>query len=151
MDWGFALILLSTSFRDWENQLLFCKFTIWSWLNFSYLRKPKTCLVRKNAWVGLKVLQHNLSFCPALPLIKIILFSCCMRNTQCIHAVHRLVGRVFVNGLGDMGSIPGHVIPKTSKTVLDTSSLNTQQYKVCIKDKVEQFRERSSALPYTSV
>ena len=26
-----------------------------------------------------------------------------------------LVGRVFVNGLGDLGSIPGHVIPKTKK------------------------------------
>ena len=33
--------------------------------------------------------------------------------------------------------------------VLDTSLLNTQQYKVRIKGKVEQFRERSSALPYT--
>ena len=34
--------------------------------------------------------------------------------------------------------------------VLDTSLLNTQQYKVRIKGKVEQLRERSSALPYTS-
>ena len=34
--------------------------------------------------------------------------------------------------------------------VLDTSLLNTQHYKVCIKGKVEQFRERSSALSYTS-
>ena len=30
--------------------------------------------------------------------------------------------------------------------VLDTSLLNTQQYKVRIKGKVEQYRERSSAL-----
>ena len=35
--------------------------------------------------------------------------------------------------------------------VLDTSLLNTQQYKVRIKGKVEQFWERSNALPYTSV
>ena len=62
-----------------------------------------------------------------------------------------LVGRVFANGLGDLGSIPGHVIPKTFKMVLDTSLLNTQQYKVCIEGKVEQSRERCSALPYTSV
>ena len=48
-------------------------------------------------------------------------------------------------------SIPGRVIPKTQKMVLDTSLLNTQQYKVGIKGKVEQFRERSSALPYTFV
>ena len=63
---------------------------------------------------------------------------------------HWSVGRVFVNGPGDLGSIPGRVIPKTLKMVLDTSLLNTQQYKVRIKGQVEQFRERSSALPYTT-
>ena len=62
-----------------------------------------------------------------------------------------LVGRVFANGRGDWGSIPGRVIPKTFKMVLDTSLLNTQQYKVRIKGKVEQSRERSIALPYTSM
>ena len=61
-----------------------------------------------------------------------------------------LVGRVFTNGPGDLGSIPGCVIPKTLKMVLNTSLLNTWQYKVCIEGKVEQSRERS-ALPYTSV
>ena len=58
-----------------------------------------------------------------------------------------LVGKVFANGPGD----PGQVIPKTLKMVLDTSLLNIQQYKVCIKGKVEQSRERSSTHPYTSV
>ena len=62
-----------------------------------------------------------------------------------------LVGRVFANGLADLGSIPGRIIPKTLKMVLDTSLLNTQQYKVWIKGKVEQSRERSSALPYITV
>ena len=62
-----------------------------------------------------------------------------------------LVGRVFANGPVDLGSIPGRFIPKTLKMVLDTSLLNTQQYKVCIKGKVEKSRERSSALPDTSV
>ena len=61
-----------------------------------------------------------------------------------------LVGRVFANGPGDLGSIPGCVIPKTLKMVLDISLLNTQQYKVRIKGKAEQSRERSSALSYTS-
>ena len=60
-----------------------------------------------------------------------------------------LVGRVFANGLGDLGSTPGRVIPKTLKMVLDTSLLNTQQYKVHTKGKVEQSREMSSTLPYT--
>ena len=48
-----------------------------------------------------------------------------------------LVGRVFAHGLGDLGSIPSQFIPKTLKMVLDTSLLNTQQYKVLIKGKVE--------------
>ena len=61
------------------------------------------------------------------------------------------VGRVFPNGPGDLGSIPGHIIRKTLKMVLDTSLLNTQQYKVRIKGKVEQSWERSSALSYTLV
>ena len=62
-----------------------------------------------------------------------------------------LVGRVFGNDPEDLGSIPGRVIPKTLKMVLDTALLNTQQYKVRIKGKVERSRERSSALPYTSM
>ena len=62
-----------------------------------------------------------------------------------------LVGRVFANGPGDMGSIPGRVMSKTLKMVFDTSLGNTQQYKVRIKGKVEQSRERSSSLLYTLV
>ena len=62
-----------------------------------------------------------------------------------------LVDGVFTNGPRDLGSIPGRVIPNTLKMVLDTSLLNTKQYKVPIKGKVEQSREMSSALPYTSV
>ena len=61
------------------------------------------------------------------------------------------MSRVFANGLGDWGSIPGRVIPKTQKTVLDAALLSTQQYKVRIKGKVEQSREWSSALHYTLV
>ena len=38
-----------------------------------------------------------------------------------------LMGRVFANDPGDLGSIPGRVIPKNLKMVLDTSLLNTQQ------------------------
>ena len=62
-----------------------------------------------------------------------------------------LAVRVFANRPGDLGSIPGRVIPKTEKMVLDASLLNTQHYKVRIKGKVEQSREWSSALPYTLV
>ena len=37
--------------------------------------------------------------------------------------------RVFANGLEYLGSIPGRVILKTLKMVLDMSLFNTQQYK----------------------
>ena len=53
--------------------------------------------------------------------------------------------------LEDLGSIAVRMVPKTLKMVLDTSLHNTQQYKVRIKGKVEQSRERSSTLSYTSV
>ena len=58
---------------------------------------------------------------------------------------------MFAIGPGDRGSIPGRVIPKTLKMVLDTSLLNTQQYKVRIKGKMEQSGEKSSALSYNLV
>ena len=43
-----------------------------------------------------------------------------------------LVGRVFTKGPEDLGSISGQVISKILKLVLDTSFLNSQQYKVRI-------------------
>ena len=61
------------------------------------------------------------------------------------------MAKVFTNGPGDLSSIPGRVIPKTQKMVLDISLLNIQHYKVRIKGKEEQSREKSNALPYTSV
>ena len=36
------------------------------------------------------------------------------------------MGRVFANGPGDLGTIPGRVLHKTLKIVLDPSLLNTQ-------------------------
>ena len=47
-----------------------------------------------------------------------------------------LEGRAFASDPGDLGSIPGRVLPKTFKIVLDSSLLNTQQYKVRTKGKV---------------
>ena len=59
------------------------------------------------------------------------------------------MARVFANGPRDQGSIPGRVIPKTQKIVLNATLRNIQHYKVKIKDKVELSIERSSVLPYT--
>ena len=68
-----------------------------------------------------------------------------------LYIIIELEFRVFANGPGDLGSIPGRVIPKTLKMELDTTLLNTQHYKVRFKGKVEQSWEWSSALPYTLV
>ena len=59
--------------------------------------------------------------------------------------------RVFTNGPGDLGSIPGRVIPKTQKMVFDATFHNTLHYKVSIKGKVEPSREWNDDLPCTLV
>ena len=46
------------------------------------------------------------------------------------------MGRVFANGPGDLCSIPKSRHTKDIEIVLDTSLLNTQQYKVRIKGRV---------------
>ena len=53
----------------------------------------------------------------------------------------RLMSTVLANSPGDQGPIPGQVITKAQKIVLDTSLINTQHYKLRIKDKVEQSRK----------
>ena len=40
---------------------------------------------------------------------------------------------MFVNDPENRGSIPGRVIPKTQKMVLDAALLSTQHYKVRVK------------------
>ena len=45
-----------------------------------------------------------------------------------LHSAHWLIVRMFANDPGDLGSIPGWVIPKTLKIVLDTSLLNNVRY-----------------------
>ena len=66
-----------------------------------------------------------------------------------IYQAMGLMSRVFTNGPGDQDLIPGRVIPKTQKMVLDAALLNTQHYKVRIKGKVEQSKERSSTPTHT--
>ena len=61
------------------------------------------------------------------------------------------MNRVFANGLGARVQSLVKLYQRAKKMVLDASLLGTQHYKVEIKGKVEQSREWSSALPYTSV
>ena len=72
-------------------------------------------------------------------------------NNSFTHQAIGLMSRLFANGPRDWGSIPGRVIPKTQKMVLDAASLSTRHYKVRIKSKLEQSWEWSRVLPYTSV
>ena len=55
--------------------------------------------------------------------------------------------RVFANGPEDWGSIPGWALLKTQKMVFDAALLNTQHYKVQIKGKVEQSKNRIVSSP----
>ena len=64
--------------------------------------------------------------------------------------IYRSIGQevgVFTNDPGDRGPISGRIIPKTQKMVSDASFPNTQLYKLRVKGKVEQSRERSSTFP----
>ena len=124
--------------------------------------KLKLCLVSKPCWVKTLRKSPNLKsrmcalirfyspgyFAYVNPITNITINEI-YASFCCFVLIIGLVGRVFAKGPGDLGSIPGSVVPKTLKIVLDTSLLNTQQYKVRIKRKVEWSREKSSALPYT--
>ena len=63
----------------------------------------------------------------------------------------RHIELMIVNDLGDWGSFPGRVIPKTKTMALDAALLSIQRYKVRIKGKVGQSREWSSAHPFSPV
>ena len=98
---------------------------------------------KNDVWKQLKILR-----------LMFLFFSATERKKKkCLNIKHTilncfyigLVVRLFANGPEDRGSIPGRVILKPLKMVLDTSLLNTQQYKVHIKGQVEQSRERSSS------
>ncbi len=75
-------------------------------------------------------------------------------NYFCVHVYVcvfiGLIGRVFTNGLGDRGSVPGRGIQKTQKILLDFL-LNIQHYKLWIKGKVDQPMESCSPFSYTLV
>ena len=72
------------------------------------------------------------------------------KNTHTL-LIRPMTQLVFANDPGDWGSIPGRAVLKTQKWYLMPPCLTHQRYKVRINGKVEQSREWSSALPYTSV
>ena len=67
-----------------------------------------------------------------------------------IYAHNDIMVRVVASGPGDQSSIPSRLIQKIQKMILVFSLFNPQPYKVGIKSKEKQSKERISALPYTS-
>ena len=71
-----------------------------------------------------------------LSLISVADFSKTMARARTLGELpFGIMVRGIDNGLRDWSSIPGRVIPKTDKMVLDAALLNTQHYKVQIKNK----------------
>ena len=78
--------------------------------------------------ISVKCIQFENTKPSSIPFFKLISLLSCIG----------LMGRVFANGPGDQGSIPGQVIPKTQKKmVLDATLLGTRHHMVWIKSKVE--------------
>ena len=72
----------------------------------------------------------------------------CVCVCVCVYIYVGIMVRVFANGreTGVQSLVESY---QRLKMVLEATLLNTQNYKVRIKGKVEQSRERCSALPYT--
>ena len=65
------------------------------------------------------------------------------QHANVIMMIIRVSGRmsnVFANG--DLGSVPGQVILKTQKMVLDAALIHIQYYKVRVKGKLEQIHRK---------
>ena len=84
-----------------------------------------------------------------IKMCKCLCVCVCVCVCVCIDVTSPLAKRETCPG--NRSSIPGLVIPKTQKMVLDISLLNTQHYKSCIKGKMQQFKERGHAHPYNTV
>ena len=151
--WAVLLLLLLSQSLPWLGWLM--NMTPYVQMNMKKLsRKGENKDKRNEKKKKAKKIKIETNLPRNFFLVYYLFLSWLNLNLMTIYLVNRLiglVGRVFASGLGDLGSIPSCVISKTLKMVLDTSLLNTQQYKVRIKGKVELTRERSSALPYTSV
>ena len=123
-------LILDKRFHD-ENTMLACS------IYMGNLKRNKT------KWYFFVNLENKNTFF----IIYSNLLLSNLQKRQIILTHPGLMRRVFTNCPRDRSSISDWVILKTQKMVLDV----TLHCKVRIKGNVEQFREWSSALPYTSV
>ena len=85
--------------------------------------------------ITLWVPQHITYLCVSVCIYVYICVCVCVCEQMSVDIYIGIMVREFMNGLEDQSSIPGGVIPKTQKMVLDASLLNIQHYNVWIKGK----------------
>ena len=159
--------IMTTRNRTFWTEFVAVKFTVCRRLQYKMLKRTK----QKNNWLKWHVKPSEVILCLKVRELFIFITFFCVVFFFFLHTIiyevlrsntnnsyiicFGLMSRVFAKGLGDQGSIPGWVIPRTrrkkKKKVHDTALLNIQHYKVWIKGKVGQSWERSSTLPYTSM
>ena len=128
---GISTCLSFHFLRSRSSCMKFCPFVAWNLCTFVIL--------------PISIFQF-LSF-SLRSIVVNALTGCCDKSFLFFKRLIGLVGGVFANGLGGLGSIPGRVIPKIFKMVVDTSLPNTQQYKVRINCKVESMQGKKRHPP----
>ena len=95
---------------------------------------------------------HEINEKYSTTLLKHMTLRKIISTSSSIHVpVIGIMVRVFVNCPETWVQSLVELYQRLKKMVFDTTLLNTPRYKVKIKGKVEQSRERSSALPYSLV
>ena len=101
----------------------FCYFLDLSHLIFTVFRVDLTGIVKLACVILHRMYQ--LVFPTHNNIHKYIYIYIYIHTHTHTHIYIHIVDRVFANGPGDWGSIPGRVIAKTKKMILDTALLNT--------------------------
>ena len=138
LGWGIAIIA-----HVFHGIVFRCLFRSSSFFESIHSLGFLPCKTPKSKRIWILVLSRAYSF--------IYLFT--VQFSELLWELYRpivLVGRVFANGSGDRNTIPGQVIPKTKKVVLDVALLNTQNYKVRIKWRNPGNGVAPSPLPWCS-
>ena len=107
-----------------------CNKTAWNWWSHISIHANKYLLSSSLLYnSSITDIEHSPSY-NAFSLLQTHLIWSWQPYTVIYNQDIDLMSWVFTNGLGDWGSIPGWVIPKSQKMVHNASWLNPQHYKV---------------------